>query len=156
MIESVGSFDMYSLLAVCVCAIALAPTRYNIISTLLAAEFLLMIGLDILVSISIATFDQAAYIYTIKLLIQCAFTLAWVYFGAWPLFVVSMVIIGTFSCSIFYALGGIVMPYYIEIMQCLAVLQILALMMAVVCGVRININRRGTWFSSKSSMGNHK
>ena len=143
---------MYSLLAVCVCAIVLAPTRYNIISTLLAAEFMLMIGIDILVFDQISTFDQSAYIYTIKLMIQCVFTLAWMYFSAWPIAIVSAVIMGIFSYSIAAALSGTVAQHYTQIMQVMAVIEIAALLAGAAYDFSDNINRGRGLFNRKSNL----
>ena len=138
MIDLLGQFDVYSLLAACVIAIALAPTKFNIISTVLVAEFLLMIGFDALVIDRITSPEQSAYIFTIKLLIQTVFTLVWIYFRAWPLAVVSLFISGFFCISITAALTATDVLYYTEIMKIFTVSQIVALLMGVMCVLRIN------------------
>jgi len=155
-IDSIGAFNTYSILAVCVIAIALAPTRYRIVSTVLVAYFLVMSGMDASFKNYSGYYPFVVYFFTIKILVQCAFTAVFIYFGAWPLVVVSTAIIGTFSCSVSFVLRGTVTPYYNEAMMILSVSLIAAMLLEVFCAVRSFASSARGSVTHKSSAGYHK
>lgn len=154
--ESISVFNVCILFLSCLLAVAFAPTRYNVTSTLLVSLFLITMGIDSVLFKYQDIYPVSVYFFAIKITVQAAFTMIFIYISAWPLVFVSASIIGIFSYSVAAALHGTVTPYYNEAMMILSVSLIAAMLLGVFCVVRSFASSARGSVTHKSSAGYHK
>jgi len=155
-IDSIGVFNAAILFVVCVLAVAFSPTRHSAISVVMAAGFMIMIGMDSAVKSYALSNEDVAYIFLIKIILQTIFLMIYMYLSAWPVAVVSTMIIGIFSYGLVASLHAINAVYYEHLMMMSSVAQILALVAGGFCGVRYYNNHGRSFFTHKSAHGGKK
>ncbi len=125
LINQIGYFNSVALAVACLIAVVSLKGNYKTIGLILAVNFFMMVGYDALINWDVKNIIFLAPLYSIKIMLQFAFLIIFVYLGAWSLAIASSVIIGILSYSIVSSLYGINPLYYIELMQSAVVAQLL-------------------------------
>lgn len=104
--------------------------KYRHIGALLFVDFLIMTGyqeilLDPINGIIYDSYKDIAPFYMYKYIIQASLTVVYIYFNAWALAGISVIIMGNLAYSVALSLYGIDAMYYESIMVTLSVSQLL-------------------------------